>query len=438
MTSGNLQTIAIIRLWVPLALTWAMMAAEGVILQSVLSRLQDAATNLAAFGVAISIAFIIEAPVIMLLSASTAYVLGSRSYRIVRALALALSFGTSCMMGIAVLPPVYAILSKTILALPPSITDHVYWSLVALIPWPGAIGIRRFYQGVIIKRHMNHLVALGTTIRLLSIIAGSILALRFVRTSYTAPYACGVLAFAVTAEMIATWWMARYAVRSIQHTNSPRESMLTFRRLVALYIPLAMTSLITMGLGPVFAAFMTRFPNAVASLAVFPIIDNTVFQFRSPLFAYQEVAISLYSRHGLHEKKVAKAAYGIATIATGLLLVIATTPLSDIVFGVFPYHLDTSLHPMAAYGMILLLPLPIVSAIYSVERSVLIVSHHTNHVTYSTLLEAGVTIGVMSLAALLRINISGVYLACVAMTAGKITAAVYLLFVGRYYRSARD
>ena len=59
------------RLWWPLALTWLMMAIEGPFLAAIIARMGESATNLAAYGVAYAFGLITEAPVIMLLSAST-------------------------------------------------------------------------------------------------------------------------------------------------------------------------------------------------------------------------------------------------------------------------------------------------------------------------------------------------------------------------------
>ncbi|NCS89120.1 MAG: hypothetical protein GW789_10320, partial [Ignavibacteria bacterium] len=60
--------------WLPLAATWLMMAAEGPFLAALIARLAEPKYNLAAYGVAFSFALIIEAPVIMIMSASTALV----------------------------------------------------------------------------------------------------------------------------------------------------------------------------------------------------------------------------------------------------------------------------------------------------------------------------------------------------------------------------
>ena len=64
----------IFRVWSPLAATWLMMSAEGPFLAAIIARLDDPTYNLAAYGVTFSFAIIVEAPIIMILSASTALV----------------------------------------------------------------------------------------------------------------------------------------------------------------------------------------------------------------------------------------------------------------------------------------------------------------------------------------------------------------------------
>jgi len=57
------------------------MALEGPIVASVIARLEEAKLNLAAYGVALSVAFISEGPIIMLVSTATALVRDYPSYR---------------------------------------------------------------------------------------------------------------------------------------------------------------------------------------------------------------------------------------------------------------------------------------------------------------------------------------------------------------------
>ena len=70
----------ILRFWLPLEATWLMMAAEGPFLAAVIARLPAAKENLAAFGVATALAWIVESPIIMMLSASNALVRDKIAY----------------------------------------------------------------------------------------------------------------------------------------------------------------------------------------------------------------------------------------------------------------------------------------------------------------------------------------------------------------------
>ena len=64
--------------------TWLMMSIEGPFVAAIIARLDDPKYNLAAFGVAFAVAILVESPVIMILSASTALVAGPLSYRRLR------------------------------------------------------------------------------------------------------------------------------------------------------------------------------------------------------------------------------------------------------------------------------------------------------------------------------------------------------------------
>ncbi|HCK34271.1 MAG TPA: hypothetical protein DHW20_03780, partial [Gemmatimonadetes bacterium] len=72
------RTIALF--WAPLAATWVMMAAEGPFLAAMIARMPGPEFNLGAYGVAFALAILIEAPVIMLMSAATSLVKDRISY----------------------------------------------------------------------------------------------------------------------------------------------------------------------------------------------------------------------------------------------------------------------------------------------------------------------------------------------------------------------
>jgi progressive ankylosis protein len=96
--------LAIFLFWVPLAATWVMMALEGPFLAAVIARLADPEFNLAAYGVAFAIGILIEAPVIMLMSASTALVEDRDSYRKLRAFSNVLIAGSTAVLLVVLIP----------------------------------------------------------------------------------------------------------------------------------------------------------------------------------------------------------------------------------------------------------------------------------------------------------------------------------------------
>ena len=57
-------------IWLPLLGSWWMMAVEGPFLTSLTARLDNPKENLAAFGVAFSLAWLFEAPIVMMMTAS--------------------------------------------------------------------------------------------------------------------------------------------------------------------------------------------------------------------------------------------------------------------------------------------------------------------------------------------------------------------------------
>ncbi|HNY15472.1 MAG TPA: hypothetical protein PKI12_08015, partial [Bacteroidales bacterium] len=104
--------------WVPLALTWLMMAIEQPFLIAFIARLDEAKYNLAAFGIAGSFAMIVEAPIIMLMSASTALVKGRNSYRKLKKFTDILNTFITAIQLIILIPPVFNFIVVRLMEVP--------------------------------------------------------------------------------------------------------------------------------------------------------------------------------------------------------------------------------------------------------------------------------------------------------------------------------
>lgn len=153
------------------------MSIEGPILTSAIARLPFDAVNLAAYGVALALAMLIESPVIQLLSTSVALARDAASMDMLRRFTRRVNIGVTLGMILVTIPPVYDVLALYVIDLPLEVEAAMYWGLVCLIPWPGAIGYRRFYQGIMIRHGFTRQVAYGTVMRLVTIVVVGIILL---------------------------------------------------------------------------------------------------------------------------------------------------------------------------------------------------------------------------------------------------------------------
>ena len=136
--------------WIPLAITWLMMSVEGPYLSALIARMGDPKYNLAAFGISFSFALIVEAPVIMLMSAATALVDSYNSFQKLKTFTYILNTLITLFMLVILIPSVFNFIAVDLIDLPIEVVEITYWAFAALLPWPAAIGYRRFYQGILI------------------------------------------------------------------------------------------------------------------------------------------------------------------------------------------------------------------------------------------------------------------------------------------------
>jgi len=401
-----------------------MMSVEGPILASVIARMADPMYNLAAYGVAVALAMFIEAPVIMLLSTTVALAIDGNAYRTLRRFMWQLNGLVTAGMLVVSIPLVFDVLANSVLLLPEEVASRMYWGFVCMIPWPAAIGYRRFYQGLLIRNGLTRFVAWGTIVRLTTM-ASTALALTMLTSFPGIVIGTLSLSTGVILEALATRRMSRGIVRRLRRQRP--ESCLpapTTREVMRFYVPLALTSIIGFVVTPMLAFFMGRAPESVASLAILPVVDSFVFMFRSFGFSYQEVGIALLGERNKNYAVVRRVGVGIAIATTMVLALVALTPISEIVFGSV-YGLVPLLADMAVLPTIILVPLPALAVIYSVQRAVLINSRMNVVVAWSTIAEI-VAIALVMIVMTSFTGVIGAIAAAIAMTAGRVFANSYL------------
>ncbi len=331
-TADPLSYRRILAFWLPLAGTWLMMAAEGPYLAAIIARLPDATVNLAAFGVAFAFAIIIESPVFMLMSASTALVEDGPSYRALRRFAYRLAALVTAAQVVLLLPPVFDSVTH-LLRLPADVAHLTHGALALLLPWPGAIAYRRFRQGILIRHGQTRRVATGTLIRLAAM---SVTAFAAFRAASLPGVHVGALALSagVLTEALASRLMTSQLVTALRDRPRPAAEMEALRpaALARFYVPLGLTTFVALSAQPIVTFFMgqARFP--VESLAVLPVIHGLTFVFRALGLSYLEVVIALLGSRREHFERLRDFACLLAVGATGGLMVIAFTPLAHVWF----------------------------------------------------------------------------------------------------------
>ena len=423
MVKESLTSRAILRFWAPLAGTWLMMALEGPFIAAIIARLPDARENLAAYGVAFAFGLILESPAVMLLSAATVLAENRDSYLTLRRFGYGLCGLLTVVVVVVVFPPVFNWIAGSLLHLPNEIRPLTHAALVFLLPWPAAIGYRRFKQGLLIRNGLTRHVAYGALVRLtiMAATAGILVLFTSMRGASVGTLA---LSTGVIAEAIMSGRMARRAVRALESGVAGSKRQLTMRQTVVFYIPLALTAMLAMGTQPMVTFMMGQSRMVVESLAVFPVINGLTFMFRSLGLSFQEVAVALLGPRMKHLRPLCNFAVVLALVASACLAVVAYSPLAIIWFRDVS-GLSLTLTEFAITPLRLMVLLPALSVILSLQRSILLTTRRTTPITLASSAE------IITIAGFLWIGIHvfdtvGMISAAVALVTGRLLTNLWL------------
>jgi hypothetical protein len=413
---------AIFLFWVPLAATWLMMAAEGPFLTAVIARLHEPQNNLAAWGVAFVLAVFFESPIIMIMSASTALAKDRDSFKKLRNFTFAANAVITLVMLLTLVTPLFDLLMHDLIGLPKEVSKLVYGALFILLPWPGAIGYRRFYQGLLIRNNQTRLVAMGTVIRMTSM-GASALVLYFLFDLPGAHVGAFAASTGVLLEAVASRIMAGSAIEKLREQSEGEP--LTYRGIFRFYSPLAVTSMITIASHPLITFFVGHSRHSLESLAVMPVVNSLTFLFRALGISFQEVGIALMGEKNENYRELRKFSLLLGLAVSVVLVTIAFTPLARIWFRDVS-GLTTALLVFTAVPICIQSLIPFFEVILSFQRAVIVKSGRTTHITFATVTDVCAIIAALLLA-INGLNMVGVTAAAIAMLAGRTAANLYLV-----------
>jgi hypothetical protein len=405
------------------------MAAEGPALSAVVARLADPEINLAAFGVVYSIALIIESPIIMLLSASTALSKDWDSYRKVHRFMVWLSVGLTALHALVAFTPLYDVVVVGLVQPPAEIVEPARLGLMLMLPWTWAIAYRRFQQGVLIRFGHSRVVSLGTFVRLgadVAVMIGGYLLATVPGVPVSIPgiaVATAALAVSTTSEAVYAGLRVRPVLRRQVRPAAPVDEPLTAPAFLRFYTPLAMTSLLALVVQPAGSAALSRMPQALESLAVWPVLSGFVFLLRSVGMAYNEVVIALLDEPRA-TRNLRRFAVLLAAVVTAALLLTAATPLAPLWFR-WVSGLKPHLAALAHRGLWLALPWPALNVLYSWYQGAVVHSRRTRPITEAVVIYLLTSSGILWAGAA-RGQAVGLYVGVVAFAAGAVAQTLWL------------
>jgi O-antigen/teichoic acid export membrane protein len=333
MTTERLRYRDILVLWLPLALSGEMISIAGPVVQAGISRLPEPTVNLAAYGFLMSIAVLVEGPVIMLITSSVALVRNRESYLLLRRFLIHLSLLVTGVGFLLYFTPLYDLVFTRLMAIPPDIVQVARPALRILLFWPLAIAVRRFFQGILIWQGESLLITYGTVFRLVSLVATVVIGVSI--GSIPGAVVGGLaMAVSVTVEMVVIAWWARPIIREkvmSVRADPDGEPTMSYSGLLRFYWPLAGTDIMRILARPVTTTGIARMPNPTLSLAAWPVANSLTQLLSSMVTSVQEVTLARIAAED-GRRRLSIFALVIGGLLSGMLVLVSFTGVSSLYF----------------------------------------------------------------------------------------------------------
>jgi hypothetical protein len=413
----------VIAAWWPLAFSWLLMSLEGPAMNAVVARLANPKINLAAYGgVVFPLSLIIEAPIIMLLAASTALSKDWASFARMRRFMTITSACLTALHALVAFTPLYYTVVQGIIGAPQAIVEPARLGLMIMLPWTWSIAYRRFHQGVLIRFGYSRTVGAGTIIRLSS--NGLVLIIGYLLGNLPGiVVAATAIAVGVISEAVYVGIVVRPVLNGELKAAPRVEPPLSWNAFFAFYIPLVMTSLLTLLVNPITSAALSRMPQAIESLAVWSVVSGLVFMLRSLGIAYNEVVVALLDQPGA-AISLRRFANWLALATSAALLLVAATPFSAVWFERIS-ALSPDLADLARRGVWLTAPLPALSVLQSWYQGAILYGRKTGGITEAVALYLGVS-GLLLIAGVAWGQIAGLYIGLGTMATATLLQTAWL------------
>jgi hypothetical protein len=321
-----------------------------------------------------------------------------------------------------------------LIAAPPEVIEPSRLGFRIMLPYALAIAYRRFNYGTLIRFGYTGAVTAGVVVRLVT----DVILLSFFHWFLPVPgivLSTATFTTGIVAEAIYSFLRVRPVIQRDLRPAPPADEPVTLPSFLAFYIPLMLTSLLQVIIQPLMSATISRMPNSLDSLAVWPVIFGFLILWTSAGQAYLEVVIVLLDEPQ-SVGRLRRFAAGISTVSISLLTLMVITPLAGFWFRDV-VALPTSLIGLALAGIWFVLPQPALRVFESFYQGTLVNARRTRGVTEAVGLNIGVAAIVLSLGVWWG-QVPGLFVALLASLIGELFLAGWLHFRARPFLKARE
>ena len=358
-----------------------------------------------------------------LLTTATALAADKRSYRKLLGFTLVLCGVMALLHLVFGFTQAFEYLCTRIFRIPIEVVEPARKAFFVMTPFVIFVGLRRLWQGVLIRYGKTSVVAIAMVARVVTVVVVLIGGV-WLTNAEGAMLGGIALTVGAGASALATYFSVRRVVSRVMPQEAPvGEPPLSWRGLGSFYLPLGLTGVVNLAGQPLYTFGIALASDSLESLAVWPVLVAFLMMFASVVFSYQDIVVALY-RGEQEFKKLKVFSICLAVVSSSVLLLTALLPLSGMWYR-YVAGLSPDLVALTKTPMIVLAVIPALMTFISWYRGVLIVRKRTVHVIRGAIIYlSGLSISLFLGVTVLPI--SGVLMAAIAWPVGLAAESLYL------------
>lgn len=331
----------LLRFYIPMALTCILMSGTHTIFNMGMDRLPDTEIYQAAFAEGKGMMQILQTPSIMARQVVAALSKDQASYNQVKKYMRFTGLATMIIFATVAFSPISRWIFGVVMGLEGRILEQSIIVLRVLTPFPMAMLVRNFYQGITIRFRMTKLMTYGTALRFLFVLICyfNVRALFNLFGGGATPAAMllgGGILEAIIITVGVFFVIGNIGKRfnyagTLAIGENEAKSTLTLKKFMLFYLPLIATSLLKTMVGPIINGVLPRLADAAVAVSAFAVAQALANLIISPSIMYHQVPMMFDDDKPGIGRPVKQLTYGIIIVLTVIIFVVGYTPFGLII-----------------------------------------------------------------------------------------------------------